>query len=271
MGDPLSAIDGHPQAGGVGGTRVDAAAGHAPATAGEGTVSLPLVHPSGTIKEGFLHTRTAGGGTLLPRFKKRYFWLSPEALSYSKSPEWQVGAGRHPPTLRWVPGRGGGCSDPRCFGVSRCAAPSPCRRCGRWSGWMRAPSSTPTSCRWWRRTAPGSSTPPTSSTRWVPPPPQEPPHPRTKSPLPGTQPWGPPGPPGDSANGPGPKSICTQALAVLGTLGRPVQAVLGVKGLSGPWPYWETCGILPWLYWDQYGFQPYLCWTHCGASSRILG
>ncbi|KAM6052488.1 rasGAP-activating-like protein 1 isoform 2-T2 [Chlamydotis macqueenii] len=58
--------------------------------AGEG--SGALFHPSATIKEGYLHTRTAGGPALLPRlaFKKRYFWLSAEALTYSKSPEWQV-------------------------------------------------------------------------------------------------------------------------------------------------------------------------------------
>ncbi|XP_063207344.1 rasGAP-activating-like protein 1 [Chroicocephalus ridibundus] len=60
--------------------------------AGEGPVPPALFQPSGTIKEGYLHTRTAGGATLLPRFafKKRYFWLSAEALTYSKSPEWQV-------------------------------------------------------------------------------------------------------------------------------------------------------------------------------------
>ncbi|XP_030438202.1 rasGAP-activating-like protein 1 isoform X1 [Gopherus evgoodei] len=51
-----------------------------------------LFHPSVTIKEGYLHQRKAEGPHLLPRFtfKKRYFWLSSETLSYSKSPEWQV-------------------------------------------------------------------------------------------------------------------------------------------------------------------------------------
>ncbi|KAM6403764.1 rasGAP-activating-like protein 1 [Rhynochetos jubatus] len=58
----------------------------------EGLVPPALSHRSATIKEGYLHTRTSGGHTLLPRFafKKRYFWLSTEALTYSKSPEWQV-------------------------------------------------------------------------------------------------------------------------------------------------------------------------------------
>uniref|UniRef100_A0A8C3KAN0 RAS protein activator like 1 n=1 Tax=Calidris pygmaea TaxID=425635 RepID=A0A8C3KAN0_9CHAR len=62
------------------------------AEAGEGQVPPALLHPSATIKEGYLHTRTAGGATLLPRlaFKKRYFWLSAETLTYSKSPEWQA-------------------------------------------------------------------------------------------------------------------------------------------------------------------------------------
>lgn len=65
---------------------------------GEGPVPPALFSPSATTKEGYLHTRTAGGPTLLPRFafKKRYFWLSAEALTYSKSPEWQVGAVRAP-------------------------------------------------------------------------------------------------------------------------------------------------------------------------------
>uniref|UniRef100_A0A8C3SS35 RAS protein activator like 1 n=1 Tax=Chelydra serpentina TaxID=8475 RepID=A0A8C3SS35_CHESE len=51
-----------------------------------------LFHPSVTIKEGYLHKHKAEGLHLLPRFtfKKRYFWLSSETLSYSKSPEWQV-------------------------------------------------------------------------------------------------------------------------------------------------------------------------------------
>uniref|UniRef100_A0A8D0GU01 PH domain-containing protein n=1 Tax=Sphenodon punctatus TaxID=8508 RepID=A0A8D0GU01_SPHPU len=51
-----------------------------------------LYHPSVTIKEGYLHKRKAEGLHLVTRFtfKKRYFWLSSETLSYSKSPEWQV-------------------------------------------------------------------------------------------------------------------------------------------------------------------------------------
>ncbi|XP_015733875.1 rasGAP-activating-like protein 1 [Coturnix japonica] len=61
------------------------------ATAGEGMVSVVPFSPSATIKEGFLHTREAEEPSLLPRFafKKRYFRLSAQALSYSKSPECQ--------------------------------------------------------------------------------------------------------------------------------------------------------------------------------------
>ncbi|XP_014821940.1 PREDICTED: rasGAP-activating-like protein 1 [Calidris pugnax] len=61
-------------------------------SAEEDQVPPALLPSSATIKEGYLHTRTAGGATLLPRlaFKKRYFWLSAEALTYSKSPEWQA-------------------------------------------------------------------------------------------------------------------------------------------------------------------------------------
>ncbi|XP_042661471.1 rasGAP-activating-like protein 1 isoform X8 [Tyto alba] len=73
-------------------------------TAGEGPVPRVLFHPSATIKEGYLHTRTAGGPVLLPRFafKKRYFWLSTEALTYSKSPEWQVRCSIPVPRIRAV-------------------------------------------------------------------------------------------------------------------------------------------------------------------------
>ncbi|XP_039628169.1 rasGAP-activating-like protein 1 isoform X2 [Polypterus senegalus] len=48
--------------------------------------------PSVTVKEGYLQKHKAEGQQLLPRFafKKRYFWLSSETLSYAKSPEWQV-------------------------------------------------------------------------------------------------------------------------------------------------------------------------------------
>ncbi|XP_030073805.1 rasGAP-activating-like protein 1 isoform X2 [Microcaecilia unicolor] len=51
-----------------------------------------LFHPSVTIKEGYLHKRKAEGMGLVTRFtfRKRYFWLSSETLSYSKSPDWQV-------------------------------------------------------------------------------------------------------------------------------------------------------------------------------------
>ncbi|XP_061459319.1 rasGAP-activating-like protein 1 isoform X2 [Rhineura floridana] len=51
-----------------------------------------LFHPSATIKEGYLNKRKADGLHLVSRFtfKKRYFWLSNESLSYSKSAECQV-------------------------------------------------------------------------------------------------------------------------------------------------------------------------------------
>ncbi|KAM6112024.1 rasGAP-activating-like protein 1 [Pterocles gutturalis] len=72
--------------------------------AGEGPVSPSLCCPSAPIKEGYLHTRTAGGPALLPRFtfKKRYFWLSTEALTCSKSPEWQVRCSIPVPHMRAV-------------------------------------------------------------------------------------------------------------------------------------------------------------------------
>ncbi|XP_068017911.1 rasGAP-activating-like protein 1 isoform X4 [Melanerpes formicivorus] len=46
----------------------------------------------------------AGGPSLLPRFafKKRYFWLSSEALTYSKSPQWQVRCSIPVPQMRAV-------------------------------------------------------------------------------------------------------------------------------------------------------------------------
>ncbi|XP_069727351.1 rasGAP-activating-like protein 1 [Phaenicophaeus curvirostris] len=72
------------------------------AAAGEGTVPPALSHPSGTIKEGYLHTRVAGAPTLLPRFKKKYFWLSTEALTYSKSPACQVRCSIPVPRMRAV-------------------------------------------------------------------------------------------------------------------------------------------------------------------------
>ncbi|XP_053558145.1 rasGAP-activating-like protein 1 isoform X2 [Bombina bombina] len=59
-----------------------------------GQLSRTLFHPSVTIKEGFLHKRKAEAVNLVTRFtfKKRYFWLSSQTLSYSKSPDWQVRA-----------------------------------------------------------------------------------------------------------------------------------------------------------------------------------
>lgn len=52
-----------------------------------------LVAPSVIVREGYLLKRKEEPASLTTRFafKKRYFWLSGEALSYSKSPEWQVG------------------------------------------------------------------------------------------------------------------------------------------------------------------------------------
>ena len=49
--------------------------------------------PSVTVKEGLLHKYKAEGPQLLSRFafKKRYFWLTSETLSYAKTPDWQVG------------------------------------------------------------------------------------------------------------------------------------------------------------------------------------
>lgn len=45
-----------------------------------------------TVREGYLLKRKEEPASLATRFafKKRYFWLSGETLSYSKSPEWQV-------------------------------------------------------------------------------------------------------------------------------------------------------------------------------------
>ncbi|CAJ1068014.1 rasGAP-activating-like protein 1 isoform X1 [Xyrichtys novacula] len=50
--------------------------------------------PSVTVKEGYLHKHKAEGPQLLSRFafKKRYFWLTSETLSYAKTADWQVGA-----------------------------------------------------------------------------------------------------------------------------------------------------------------------------------
>ncbi|XP_059264456.1 rasGAP-activating-like protein 1 isoform X2 [Mustela nigripes] len=51
-----------------------------------------LVAPSVIVREGYLLKRKEEPASLTTRFafKKRYFWLSGEALSYSKSPEWQM-------------------------------------------------------------------------------------------------------------------------------------------------------------------------------------
>ncbi|XP_013862644.1 rasGAP-activating-like protein 1 isoform X2 [Austrofundulus limnaeus] len=48
--------------------------------------------PSVTVKEGYLHKYKAEGPQLLSRFafKKRYFWLTSETLSYAKTSDWQV-------------------------------------------------------------------------------------------------------------------------------------------------------------------------------------
>ncbi|XP_072538128.1 rasGAP-activating-like protein 1 [Salminus brasiliensis] len=48
--------------------------------------------PSVTVKEGFLQKHKAEGPQLLKRFafKKRYFWLSSETLSYAKTSDWQT-------------------------------------------------------------------------------------------------------------------------------------------------------------------------------------
>ncbi|XP_035412435.1 rasGAP-activating-like protein 1 [Cygnus atratus] len=72
--------------------------------AGEEPVPAAPFGPSATIKEGYLHVREAEEPSLLPRFafKKRYFWLSTEALSYSKSPEWQARCRIPVPQMRAV-------------------------------------------------------------------------------------------------------------------------------------------------------------------------
>ncbi|XP_023589416.1 rasGAP-activating-like protein 1 isoform X3 [Trichechus manatus latirostris] len=51
-----------------------------------------LVPPSVTVREGYLLKRKEEPASLATRFafKKRYFWLSGETLSYSKTPEWQM-------------------------------------------------------------------------------------------------------------------------------------------------------------------------------------
>ncbi|KAL4660398.1 rasGAP-activating-like protein 1 isoform X1 [Arapaima gigas] len=56
------------------------------------SVQRAVFLPSVTLKEGFLHKHKADSLQLLTRFtfKKRYFWLSSESLSYAKTPDWQV-------------------------------------------------------------------------------------------------------------------------------------------------------------------------------------
>uniref|UniRef100_A0A3Q2HGC5 RAS protein activator like 1 n=1 Tax=Equus caballus TaxID=9796 RepID=A0A3Q2HGC5_HORSE len=51
-----------------------------------------LIPRSATVREGYLLKRKEEPGGLAPRFafKKRYFRLSADALSYAKSPEWQT-------------------------------------------------------------------------------------------------------------------------------------------------------------------------------------
>ncbi|XP_056135595.1 rasGAP-activating-like protein 1 [Lampris incognitus] len=48
--------------------------------------------PKVTLKEGYLQKHKAEGSQLLTRFafKKRYFWLTSETLSYAKTADWQV-------------------------------------------------------------------------------------------------------------------------------------------------------------------------------------
>ncbi|XP_061762822.1 rasGAP-activating-like protein 1 [Nerophis ophidion] len=48
--------------------------------------------PSVIVKEGYLQKHKAEGAQLLSRFafKKRYFWLTSETLSYAKAPDWQA-------------------------------------------------------------------------------------------------------------------------------------------------------------------------------------
>uniref|UniRef100_A0A8C5XYX5 RAS protein activator like 1 n=1 Tax=Microcebus murinus TaxID=30608 RepID=A0A8C5XYX5_MICMU len=57
-----------------------------------GAPARALVPPSATLREGYLLKRKEEPASLAPRFafKKRYFWLSGETLSYAKGPEWQA-------------------------------------------------------------------------------------------------------------------------------------------------------------------------------------
>uniref|UniRef100_A0A8C3ADG5 RAS protein activator like 1 n=1 Tax=Cyclopterus lumpus TaxID=8103 RepID=A0A8C3ADG5_CYCLU len=53
---------------------------------------IDIDHDIVTVKEGYLHKHKAEGPQLLSRFafKKRYFWLTSETLSYAKTSDWQV-------------------------------------------------------------------------------------------------------------------------------------------------------------------------------------
>uniref|UniRef100_A0A2K6FVN3 RAS protein activator like 1 n=1 Tax=Propithecus coquereli TaxID=379532 RepID=A0A2K6FVN3_PROCO len=57
-----------------------------------GAPARALVSPSVTVREGYLLKRKEEPASLATRFafKKRYFWLSGETLSYAKGPEWQT-------------------------------------------------------------------------------------------------------------------------------------------------------------------------------------
>uniref|UniRef100_A0A8C3G7R0 RAS protein activator like 1 n=1 Tax=Cyclopterus lumpus TaxID=8103 RepID=A0A8C3G7R0_CYCLU len=52
---------------------------------------IDIDHDIVTVKEGYLHKHKAEGPQLLSRFafKKRYFWLTSETLSYAKTSDWQ--------------------------------------------------------------------------------------------------------------------------------------------------------------------------------------
>lgn len=64
-----------------------------------GGPACALVQPSTIVREGFLLKRKEEPAGLATRFafKKRYFRLSGRDLSYSKTPEWQVGLQHAPP------------------------------------------------------------------------------------------------------------------------------------------------------------------------------
>lgn len=64
-----------------------------------GGPACALVQPSTIVREGFLLKRKEEPAGLATRFafKKRYFRLSGQDLSYSKTPEWQVRLHHAPP------------------------------------------------------------------------------------------------------------------------------------------------------------------------------